>query len=307
MRTITLIYDGTFNTYRWLKAMMWARNEFHDLGYKIKYASIFDYVPYPKSTKVPYEGIKLKWDTIGRFDIVFLAFHHSQSLIGQNSEKRIALVKSLKQKCKLLCWLDTADSTGTCLFDVLPYVDLYFKKQLLKDTNLYTNEFYCARLYSDYYHQKLGLTDESLASIHYHTALKEYLHKLRVSWNVAFYDRMGGKTWIYKHPFKFADPNVIETDSERTIDVHYGGSNPKVYGDVVGYQRKKMLDLYKPFETYIPINWDFSDFENIIKEVQIGKYDYVAINGQQNYQKYRIGINARKLFAEHVVDQLQIS
>lgn len=35
MRTITLIYDGTFNTYRWLKAMMWARNEFHDLGYKI--------------------------------------------------------------------------------------------------------------------------------------------------------------------------------------------------------------------------------------------------------------------------------
>lgn len=54
MRTITLIYDGTFNTYRWLKAMMWARNEFHDLGYKIKYASIFDYVPYPKSTKVPY-------------------------------------------------------------------------------------------------------------------------------------------------------------------------------------------------------------------------------------------------------------
>ncbi|MCS3084098.1 hypothetical protein NXW09_21875 [Bacteroides ovatus] len=243
MRTITLIYDGTFNTYRWLKAMMWARNEFHDLGYKIKYASIFDYVPYPKSTKVPYEGIKLKWDTIGRFDIVFLAFHHSQSLIGQNSEKRIALVKFLKQKCKLLCWLDTADSTGTCLFDVLPYVDLYFKKQLLKDTNLYTNEFYCARLYSDYYHQKLGLTDESLASIHYHTALKEYLHKLRVSWNVAFYDRMGGKTWIYKHPFKFADPNVIESDSERTIDVHYGGSNPKVYGDVVGYQRKKMLEL----------------------------------------------------------------
>ena len=82
MRTITLIYDGTFNTYRWLKAMMWARNEFHDLGYKIKYASIFDYVPYPKSTKVPYEGIKLKWDTIGRFDIVFLAFHHSQSPVS---------------------------------------------------------------------------------------------------------------------------------------------------------------------------------------------------------------------------------
>ncbi len=32
----------------------------------------------PESTKVPYEGIKLKWDTIGRFDIVFLAFHNYQ-------------------------------------------------------------------------------------------------------------------------------------------------------------------------------------------------------------------------------------
>lgn len=32
----------------------------------------------------------------------------------------------------MLVWLDTADSTGTCMFDVMPYVDLYFKKQLLK-------------------------------------------------------------------------------------------------------------------------------------------------------------------------------
>ncbi|MCS2965922.1 hypothetical protein NXW94_07865 [Bacteroides ovatus] len=102
MRTITLIYDGTFNTYRWLKAMMWARNEFHDLGYKIKYASIFDYVPYPKSTKVPYEGIKLKWDTIGRFDIVFLAFHHSQSLIGQNTEKKNSSRKILKTEMQIV-------------------------------------------------------------------------------------------------------------------------------------------------------------------------------------------------------------
>lgn len=93
MRTITLIYDGTFNTYRWLKAMMWARNEFHDLGYKIKYASIFDYVPYPKSTKVPYEGIKLKWDTIGRFDIVFWLFIILNPLLAKilkkNSSRKI--------------------------------------------------------------------------------------------------------------------------------------------------------------------------------------------------------------------------
>ena len=372
MRTITLIYDGTFNTYRWLKTMMWARKEFHDLGYKVKYACMIDYIPYPKPTNVPLECLKLKLETTGRFDIVFLAFHHSQSVIGQDADKRISFVKSLKPKCNMLCWLDTADSTGTCLFDVLPYVDLYFKKQLLKDTDLYTKEFYCGRPYSDYYHHEIGLFDDSLASVHYPTASKENLRKLRISWNIAFYDRLDGKSWIYKHPFRLADPSIIENNVERTIDVHYGGSNPKVYGDVVGYQRKKMLemimnledathpdvykkisrdayleelkhsksiaspfgwgecclrdyeafiygaillkpsmehcvtypDLYRPFETYIPIRWDFSDFNSLVRDIKEEKYNYVAKEGQRNYEYYRVGPQAKRLFAKHIINQL---
>ena len=89
MRTITLIYDGTFNTYRWLKAMMWARNEFHDLGYKIKYAGIFDYVPYPKSTKVPYERIKLKLDTIGGLDKSSIPIHYWAKFREKNSSCKV--------------------------------------------------------------------------------------------------------------------------------------------------------------------------------------------------------------------------
>ena len=37
-----------------------------------------------------------------------------------------------------LVWLDTTDSSGTTCFEVLPYVDLYAKNQLLKDRTRYT-------------------------------------------------------------------------------------------------------------------------------------------------------------------------
>lgn len=372
MRTITLIYDGTFNTYRWLKTMMWANKEFRLRGYKIKYASILDYIPCPKPTKIPFEKVRLKWETASRFDIVFLAFHHSQSFIGESAEARINLVRRIKNRANLVCWMDTADSTGTCLFDVLPYVDLYFKKQLLKDKEQYTKEFYCGRPYSDYYHKTLNIRDDKLNSVHYPIADKKYLHKLRVSWNIAFYDRIGGKTWIYKHPFKLSDPLISNMDFEKSIDVHYGGSNPIIYGDVVGYQRKKMLELitdltdvthpdvykkisreeyfeelkhsksiaspfgwgecclrdfeafynkaillkpsmehcitypnlYQAYKTYLPINWDFSNFHQMLIDIKNGKYDYIAELGQKEYIRYRIGDGAKSEFVTHMISQL---
>ncbi len=372
MRTITLIYDGTFNTYRWLKTMMSARKEFYKRGFNIEYASILDYIPYPRSSYNPFEKILLKWDTTFKYDIVFLAFHHSQSIIGLNADARIEFVKKLRERSNLLCWMDTADSTGTCLFDVLPYVDLYFKKQLLKNVDLYTREFYCGRLYADYYHRTLSLNDEILNATRYAVAKKSELKKLRVSWNVAFYDRMGGRTWIYKHPYAMASPRIF-TNEIKTIDVHFGGSNSSVYGNVVGYQRKKMLelidslgdishpdvykkvsreeymeelrhsksiaspfgwgecclrdyeafingailikpsmnhcntypDLYQDYKTYVPIDWDFSNFNLIVHEIKAGKYDDVARKGQQLYIKYRLGPNAMALFADHIIQQLR--
>lgn len=52
----------------------------------------------------------------------------------------------------MLVWLDTADSTGTCMFDVMPYVDLYFKKQLLKNTEDYCRDVYGTRTFCVWNH-----------------------------------------------------------------------------------------------------------------------------------------------------------
>lgn len=372
MRKITIIYDGTIYTYRWLKAMMWAKCEFRKLGYKIEYANLIDYLPIPEQKAIKFEDARLKLSITGRFDIVFLAFHHASTLIGQNAEKRLNLVKKLKNRCKLLCWMDTADSTGNCLFDVLPYVDLYFKKQMLNDIEQYTKEFYCGRPYADYYHKKFGLTDEALDNVKYPAADIQYLNKLRVSWNVAFYDRIGSRWKFYLHPFSINNPNLQLEDNERTLDVHYGGSNPKMYGDVVGYQRKKILelindlkdathpdvykkipreeyleelkhsksiaspfgwgecclrdfeafynravllkpsmehcvtypDVYQEFKTYIPVKWDFSDFEEKVQLMDSDEFKKLAKYGQENYIEYRIGPNAKRYFAEHIIIEI---
>ena len=67
-------------------------------------------------------------------DIVFLSFHHSLPGLGQFSSKdRAEVLSVLRDHAKTIVWLDTADSTGTPLFDVMPFVDKYLKKQVLKD------------------------------------------------------------------------------------------------------------------------------------------------------------------------------
>ena len=81
-----------------------------------------------------------------------------------------------------MIWLDASDSTGTTSFEVLPYVDLYAKSQLLCDRSKYTEAFYGMRCYTDFYHNSHGIVDTREAwRVPAHP---EHLHKLAVSWNL---------------------------------------------------------------------------------------------------------------------------
>ena len=163
MRTITIFYDrqGTY-TLRWLKPMLVAKQEFMSLGYRIELASFWDYLPvgrfigYDKAEKMEIMKAMSK-----RYDIVFFAFHHSSSHLGScSSNERVEILKKVRSNCNMLVWLDTADSTGTCLFDVLPYVDLYFKKQILKEKNDYLRKVWGGRTFCEYYHNMLHIDDD---------------------------------------------------------------------------------------------------------------------------------------------------
>lgn len=244
MRDITIFYDGSHYLYRWFKPMMQARKQFEELGYKVHYHCLKQFLPIFKSG----EQDNLNYVLKGSFDIVFLAFHHSTSqLCLCDSETRIATLKKIKEHCKTLVWCDTADSAGCGMFDVMPYVDVYFKKQVYKDKNLYLKHLYGSRLFCDYYYKQLQVEDEDLKKIDYPLLDERYVNKIQVSWNVGLADLFIKGYKLLLHPFGVALPNFVVPDSPiKDLDLHFRGSG---WSPIAGYQRAKCKELVNKLDS----------------------------------------------------------
>lgn len=95
-------------------------------------------------------------------------------------------IQELSEKTNCLLWFDTTDSTGTIQTSVVPYVDGYYKKQLLSDREKYLQPLYTHRPFTDYYHSNFNIkdtytdyTEEDLIQIKSDSDLQ----KLGVFWN----------------------------------------------------------------------------------------------------------------------------
>lgn len=244
MRTITIVYERHHYLYRWLKPMLAARKEFKDLGYKIQYQSIIDYFPVFKGNfQKKLERASILSACRGKKDIVMMAFHHSTSdfCMKLSATQRAEILKKIKAHCNVLVWLDTADSTGTCMFDVMPYVDLYFKKQVLKNTDDYCRDVYGTRTFCEYYHNMLNIDDDTITQRYYPHTEKKYLNKIRVAWNVGIGDLYAVKPiQLIMHPFSISKPKFLTPDSNRPLDVQYRGSG---YSPIAGYPRSRSKEL----------------------------------------------------------------
>lgn len=247
MRTITIVYERHHYIYRWLKPLFASRKEFKQLGYKIEYQSLIDYLPVFKGNfqkkleRASYTGATKK-----QRDIVMMAFHHSTSELCQlPQEERLEILKKIKEHCNMLIWLDTADSTGTCMFDVMPYVDLYFKKQLLVNTKEYCRDVYGTRTFCEYYHQLLGVEDETITARYYPHTEEKYLSKLRVAWNVGIGDLYAKPLQMVMHPHSVTKPVFVDPESEKPLDVQYRGSG---YSPLAGYPRSESRKLIQEME-----------------------------------------------------------
>lgn len=107
-----------------------------------------------------------------------------------------------KRKIKII-WSDISDSTGTTQLKVLPYVDVYTKGQLLKDKTLYQKQYYSARIFGDYYHQK-GIHDQLKTEEHLCYPLDSaHLNKIRLGWNSGFatYSQYGPYYNFYNYKY----------------------------------------------------------------------------------------------------------
>jgi hypothetical protein len=101
MNSITVIYDQSHYLYRWLKPLFASRKEFKELGYIINYSSIFDYLPiFAGKRRENMEKRAIKRACKGKYDIIFMAFHHSTSYLGKlDSEERVEIIKKIKKHC----------------------------------------------------------------------------------------------------------------------------------------------------------------------------------------------------------------
>lgn len=236
MRRITIIYDGSHYIYRWLKPLFWAKNNFLDNGYILEYSNILDYFPLFKDCgKKQFEKLSNR-----KFDIVMLAFHHSTSyLCTCSSKERVDILKQIKSNCEKLVWLDTADSTGTCMFDVMPIVDFYLKKQILKNKKRYLYPMWGGRIFCEYYHAKTGLDDDQLNQTYPVLDIK-YIDKLRLSWNVGLSDIFSKGASLLLHPYSMKMPSFIEPGTDKEFDLHFRGSG---WSTIAGYQRTRCKEL----------------------------------------------------------------
>lgn len=99
----------------------------------------------------------------------------------------LGLMSQLRQKYRRIAFFHDDAGGGIPRLEVLPYVDLFYSKALLRDRSLYGRPLYGKELYSDYYHVKYGVTDPDHRDRPVMTDPAQ-LAKLRLSWNIGIGD-----------------------------------------------------------------------------------------------------------------------
>lgn len=237
MRHVTVLYDGTSFTLKWIKAIFWAENSLRDLGISVSFPNLEWAMPRRE------KGINdiLKIVENKEYDIICLAFHHSTSELGRTDEStRANVLKKIRLHCNRIIWFDTADSTGSCLFDVLPYVDKYLKKQLLADLDRYKTRIWGERLFCEYIHNKYGIEDQQLEQESHALLSDEFTNKIGLSWNVGLCDFRDWKlSLLFRKSLNSLPKDKIPYD-KKVLDTYFNGT---VNDSITGWQRMQCQTL----------------------------------------------------------------
>lgn len=110
-------------------------------------------------------------------DIFIVESKYIRTFYNKNKDKMLNSLNAIKQQVKKLIFFDITDSSGTLYSDLIPIVDVYCKSYIYQDKNLYKKSYYGGRLWTDYYHQKNHVKDNSEF---FSTPVEDkYLHKIR--------------------------------------------------------------------------------------------------------------------------------
>ena len=160
--------------------------------------------------------------------------------------------------------MDDSDSTGVTHFELLPVIDLYLKKQLLRDKTLYARPLYGDRIFTDFYHREFDVADDSI----YQSKLLDlkYLHKVQLSWHIGLGNMVGDIVTCPKvmGPFKALFPasykmRLFSPKRERDIDVmgrgrrYYERNTVMFHRKQIGALLDKLAHLNIAVNGHVPV------------------------------------------------------
>lgn len=158
---------------------------------------------------------------------------------------------NLKIKCNKLIFFDTTDSTGCIQTEILKFVDVYWKMQILKNKNFYKEKLYGNRIFTNFYHNENKINDSNvLWSIPIEDDIN--LNKIKFAWNygISDFSRYSNfKNYLFKSTHLGFFLNINKTlyndkIGERKIDIS-GRFNIKYERETVQYSRLKLKKLLK--------------------------------------------------------------
>ena len=170
-----------------------------------------------------------------------------------------------------IVYFDDSAAASVILFNIVPLVDNYWKRSLLKDTNLYNEGLYGGHVFSDYYHTKYGLDDNEM-TFYSPKKYSEDLGKVKLAWNIGI--------------------GAFPTNKARLRNFFY----PQVRRFVTGLT---VLPSIKPVS--IALNKFISEMQiELAKEVPLCKKQRV-ISARFGFSGYRKSIGyQRRLFLERI-------
>jgi len=212
-----------------------------------------------------------KWDKQIReagIDVEILYDHNSQKLLNADrlmlhhryfdsgwvnalktaqdkNGKFVNYLKSLKNDVGKLIWFDADDSSGTTQFPIISYVDVFVKKQVLKDKSYYTGN-------ADVPKNLMVWSDQQAEQKQFIPCPHDEIHKIRVGWNLAFDDyrdfRVHYKIRKFLSHFinyKIFPLKYTSASSSRALDATFRGKvNYATTHKVVSFQRNKVLEMF---------------------------------------------------------------
>lgn len=170
----------------------------------------------------------------------------------QTVEEKRKYIQDFKRRFRRVVMLDDGAGSDSLYFEYMDLVDLYYKGKLLKEKAAYLQPAYGRQLFTNYYNQTYGVTDEK-EKMRNPPSDPALLNKLRVSWNLGY--------GIYPMA------NVLFTKMAR---VAVNANLSKALKPVYTYHYKRMLrDLDKPLNVsaksnYVHARFGYSAFPHTV-------------------------------------------